>query len=339
MKRVRLGIIGTGLAFRHLHWPALRELKDRFAIVGLCNRTATKAEAIAAEIDPSPIIYTDHRELLARDDLEAVLVAVPIHLTAGIVRDALSRDKHVLQEKPIAVTVAEAQRAIELAADRPVVLMVGENHRYRPRFRQVHRLVQQGVIGRPRLYRLNDLHYRRLRDQYSRTAWRRNGKHDGGYLLDGGIHVIAGMREMVRIRVTSVHGLRASFNPSLSGGQDDTLLLQLTFANGLVGQMALGYSAIDQDARRPKMYGDKGTLVLDPDRKLIELWRVGREAPTETFPMETIENDFKAEWLDFYSAIVEGKTPRCTPEEALADLRILDAGRRSAATGEIIRLV
>lgn len=338
MKRVRLGIIGTGLAFRHLHWPALRELEDRFIIVGLCNRTAAKAEAIAAEIDPSPAIYTDHHELLDRDDLEAVLVAVPIHLTAGIVQDAVVRGKHVLQEKPIAVTVAEGEKSIKLAADHPVVLMVGENVRYRPQFRQVHRLVREGVIGQPKLYRLNDLHYTHPGGQYSLTAWRRKGRHDGGYLIDGGIHIIAGMREMVQSRVTLVHGLTASFNPDLSSRQDDMLLLHLVFDNGLVGQIALGYATIDHDARRPKMYGDRGTLVLDPDKELIELWPVGIEAQTETIPMETIENDFKAEWLDFYSAIVEGKTPYSTPEDALKDLHILDAGRRSAATGETVKL-
>lgn len=338
MEKLRLGVIGTGRVFRHFHWPVLQELENRFSIVALCNRTAAKAEAIAAEMGSSLDIYTDYHELLARDDIEVVLVAVPIPLTARIVQDTIAKGKHVFQEKPIADQVAEGAKSIQLAKDRRVVLMVGENFRYRPEFSQVHRLVQEGLIGQPKLYRLNDLHYTYPGELWSETAWRQKGEHCGGYLIDGGTHIIAGMRETVRSKVRLVHGLTASFNPELLSRQDDTLLLHLVFDNGLMGQMALGYGVIDHDARRPKVYGDKGTLVLDLRQKLIELWPVGKEAKTQTIPMETAGNDFRAEWLEFYSAIVEGKTPYSTPEEALTDLLIIDAGLRSAATGKTIKL-
>jgi predicted dehydrogenase len=144
---------------------------------------------------------------------------------------------------------------------------------------------------------------------------------------------------MVGSKVKLVHGLTASFNPELLGGQEDTLLLHLVFENGLIGQVALGYGTVDRDADRLKMYGDRGTLVLDTDiKKTIEIWPIDRDAPARVIPLETVENPFKAEWLDFYSAITEGKTPRGNPEDALVDLMILDAGRRSAATGKTIEL-
>jgi predicted dehydrogenase len=337
MRKIRLGVVGTGLVFRHCHWPVLREVTDRFDVVALCNRTAAKAEAMAAEMGTSPSLYADYGKLLARDDVEAVLVAVPIALTAEVVHAALSQDKHVFQEKPIAVRVSEGKSAIKLAGEHRVVLFVGENFRYRPEFGQVYRLVQEGAIGRPLLYRLNDLHYRYPDGLWSQALWRQQGEHDGGYLIDGGVHIVAGMCEMVRSRVKLVHGLTASFDPDLSGGQDDTLLLHLVFNNGMVGQVALGYATVDHDARRPKVYGDRGTLVLDPARKRIELWPVGKEAETQTFSTETAD-DFRAEWLDFYSAVAEGKPLHGTSEDALMDLRIIDAGRRSAVTGQTVTL-
>ncbi len=338
MQKVRLGVIGTGLVFRHFHWPVLRELSDRIEIVALCNRTVAKAEDLASQIRTSPDIYTDYHDLIERDDVHAVLVAVPIHLTASVVQDAISNDKHVLQEKPIADQVAMGERSISLAKQRGVVLMVGENFRYRSEFRQVHRLVEDGIIGQPKLYRLNDIHYTYPDGMWSQTPWRHEGKHDGGYLIDGGTHIIAGMSEMVRRKVKLVHGLTASFNPDLLSMQDDTLLLHLVFENGMVGQMALGYGAMDQDARRPKVYGDKGTLVLSPRKKRIELWPVEKDAEIQTIPMETANNDFRAEWLEFHSAVVDGVTPYSTPEESLVDLRIIQAGRQSAATGKTIVL-
>jgi predicted dehydrogenase len=96
---------------------------------------------------------------------------------------------------------------------------------------------------------------------------------------------------------------------------------------------------VDRDADRVKIYGDRGTLVLDTDlNKIIEIWPIDRDAPARVIPLETVDNCFKAEWLDFYSAIAEGKSPRGNPEDALIDLVILDAGRRSAVTGKTITL-
>jgi predicted dehydrogenase len=339
VKRVRLGVIGTGLNFRYDHLPALQELEARFQIVALCNRTSAKAEVIADHLAASPHIYTDHREVLSRDDVEAVLVTVPIHLQSKIAQDAIASGKHVFQEKPIADSVAEGGRAISLAQEHRVVFMVGEDFRYRPEFRQVHRLVQDGIIGQPKLLSLNALDYTHPEDMWPQTSWRQEGKHHGGYLVDGGVHIIAGMREMVGSEVKLVHGLTASFNPELLSQQDDTLLLHLVFENGLVAQTALGYGAIDGDAHRSKMYGDRGTLVLDIGaRRVIEVLPVDTAAETREIPLETAGNRFKAEWLDFYSAIIEGKPPYGTPEEALLDLIVIDAGLRSAASGKTIKL-
>ncbi len=337
-KKIRLGVIGTGLVFQNFHLPSLKELSDSYDIVALCNRTVGKAEQIGRDLETSPRIFADHNALLAQSDIDAVLVSVPIHLLAEITQDAIRQNKHVFQEKPIADKLGDGEKSLALAQKHNVTLMVGENFRYRPEFRQVHRLVQDGLIGKPKLYRLNDLHYTYPGGLWSQTLWRHEGKHDGGYLIDGGTHIIAGMREMVRSKIKFVHGLSLSFYPELLSNQDDSLLLHLVFENGMVGQMALGYGTIDRDARKPKVYGDKGTLVLLPKQKRIEFWPVGKDAETEEFAMDSIDNDFREQWVDFYASVVEGKTPYSTPEDALMDLRIIQAGRHSSATGKTVTL-
>src|SRR5215216_2786121 len=99
---VRLGIIGTGIAVEKLHWPALRQMPDHFDIVAFANHTRPKAEAFAQLAGLSMDNYhTDYAELLARDDVDAVLICLPIPLLYPSTRAALEAGKHVLCEKPV----------------------------------------------------------------------------------------------------------------------------------------------------------------------------------------------------------------------------------------------
>lgn len=337
MNSIRLGVIGTGLVFKYNHLPILKQIPDKFKIVSLCNPRIEKAQQLAQENALDVNFYTDHTQLLKQKDIDAVLVSVPIQILSAITSDALSAGKHVFQEKPIAVNVKSGAQLIESAKKKRLTLIIGENFRYRPEFTQLHNLVKSGLIGKPKLYRLNDLHYTYPGGQWSQTPWRIKGEHDGGYLIDGGPHIIAGMRETVKSKVVLIHGLTASFNPKLLSNQEDTLLLNLVFENGLLGQLALGYATIDSDARKPKVYGTDGTLVMDPGKKVIELLPVDKSAQIKTFPLETA-NDFLLQWVDFYNAITSHAKMYSTPEDALFDLMILDAGRRSAKTGKVIRL-
>ena len=336
MNNIRIGVIGTGLVFKHNHLPLLKQMSEKFKIVSLCNPHAEKAQQIAKENALDVSIYTDHIKMLKQVDMDAVLVSVPIPLLSSITNDALLAGKHVFQEKPISVNVKSGAQSIELAKKKKVTLMIGENFRYRPEFSQIHQIVKSGLIGVPKVYRLNDMHYTYPGGQWSQTPWRIIGKHDGGYLIDGGSHIIAGMRETVKSKVVMIHGLTTSFNPKLLSNQEDTLLLNLVFENGLIGQIALGYGAIDHDARKPKVYGTDGTLILDAGKKLIEFYPVAKSAQVQAFPLQTAD-DFMLQWVDFYNAVTSRAKIYSTPEDALVDLMILDAGRKSAKTGKAIR--
>ena len=335
---VRLGVIGVGLAFRELHLPVLLSRRSRFAVVALTSRSVLSARraaaALKAETGAEPAVFASYEELLASGLCEAVDIAVPIALTAPIARAAIESGCHVFAEKPLADTVAECRGVIEMARARAVTLMVGENFRYQPRFHQCRRLVDQGVIGRPIVYRLNDMHYTALDSKYASTTWRREGVHRGGYVVDGGTHIVAGMRVMVNSPVMEVHGMSACLNPALSNGQPDTLLLQIRFENGVIGQMALGYSGIDHESRKPKIYGDAGTLVLFSDR--IEVW-----APTgdvRTIPVENTSQGFQEEWDDFHAAVTGGAQPAGTAEESLLDLAVIEAGLTAAEERRYVRV-
>src|SRR3712207_113065 len=96
-RAVRLGVIGTGLAVEQLHWPALRRMPDRFQVAAFANHTRPKAEHFARYSGASLDDYhQDYREVLRRDDVEAVLVSLPIPLNYPVARDCLEAGKHVI---------------------------------------------------------------------------------------------------------------------------------------------------------------------------------------------------------------------------------------------------
>lgn len=335
MKSVRVGIIGTGLAAREIHLPVLKKmLTDKFEIVSVFSRNIEKAEAYVKELGANPQIYTDYEAMLSRNDIDAVIIAVPIKFNFTITQAALQQGKHVFLEIPISDNSKDGEALIGLAKKKDKVLLVGEYRRYQKRFYEANRLANSGVIGEPKIYHLNDLHFTNPNGKYAQTLWRQKGEHRGGYLLDGGAHIVAGMRAMVGSKIKSIHALTASLNPKLLGGQADTMYINLLFENGMIGQMALGYATMDKDARRPKIYGEKGTVVMFGDR--FEIWPNDTEKPAEIIQIDSNDDGVTAEFDDFYYAITERRPLRSNPEEALVDLRVIEAGLESSETGAVI---
>src|SRR5215210_2045514 len=130
---LRLGIIGTGLAVEKLHWPALRRLSDRFRVVAFSNRTRPNAEKFASYSGVSIDHYVaEYHDLLKRQDVDAVLISLPIPLNFPVTRAALEAGKHVICEKPAGADEVEGRAFVELATRHPDrCIMIAENWFYR----------------------------------------------------------------------------------------------------------------------------------------------------------------------------------------------------------------
>ena len=267
-----LGVIGPGTAYRSLHLPILATMGATVAwIAGTDEGRLQEARALTENSGAgNPAIYTDYESAISQSSTEAILVAVPMNLTEKVTRDALAAGVPVLAEKPLAETYQGALSLISDFKAAGVPLMVGENFRYQRKFPQIKEIVEAGRIGRPQLYFLNDLHFTPSDGIYAKTTWRRTGNYRGGYLYDGGTHIVAGLRCMVDPEVRSVHALMTSIHPEYLSQQADTLLINLSFVNGMVGHLALGYGVVDRESRTPKIYGEEGTIALT--RTGIELW-------------------------------------------------------------------
>jgi len=340
MELVRIGVIGPGLAFTGLHVPVFAAHPQQFQVAGICGRTIERASEAAYQVGQAlgytPGVFASAGALLERADIDAVDIAVPIHLTAGYVRQALLAGRHVFAEKPVAASVEEGLELMRLAQQQKRVLFIGENFRYQHRFEQVHALVESGLVGEPVLYLLNDLHDTDPTSPYPATSWRREGAHLGGYLVDGGVHTVAGMRSMTRRCISRLSALSASFHPEWLSRQDDTLLVNLSFSDGLVGQLNLGYGAVEREGRQARLYGREGTLVLRS--RYIEIWRRSQERPAETIPLEDNGPGFREEWLDFYAMLVDSHPWQDTALESLRDLQVVLLGMQAARATSVLEV-
>ncbi len=149
VRRLRVGLIGTGIIAQVMHLHFLRELSDRFEIAALCDISADSANACALEYGV-PVVHTDWREML-REPLDAVLV-----LTSGshapIAVEAARAGLHVFVEKPMCFSTREAMEMVDEAMAAGVTLMVGYPKRYDPAFARF--TAEVAALERPRLMRV-----------------------------------------------------------------------------------------------------------------------------------------------------------------------------------------
>jgi predicted dehydrogenase len=325
MKKIHLGLIGAGIAARDLHGPAIKALSDRYNIAAICSRTLDKAQALAAWYGLDVPCTDDWAEILSRADVDAVAAALPISLNAPVVQACVEAGKPVLVEKPIACSVEEAAQVVRLAERRSIPIFVAENFRYSPDLLQAKELIEAGEVGRMALLRYNAIGLMTPDNKYMQTVWRQCPTHLGGFLSDGGVHNVAALR-LLAGHVARVQTFYTTIQPYLAG--TDTMLINLQFVNGLIGQLSLGYGSVDPDGRKVKVYGEDGTVVITRER--IEIWKTDGKQRSE--PVIGPSN-FVSEFIAFYDAVIKGDKSPESARQALADLRVIDAAIRSAENG------
>lgn len=303
MRVLGLGIIGTGLAVKKLHWPALRELTDRFKVIAFCDLEEAHAAEFADYSSVDIARFTkSYRELLQRPDVEAVLISLPIPMAAQVLKHALEAGKHVLCEKPQAATFAEANSLWSVVhAHRNQVLMIAENWFYRDDLRFAMRLLQNGELGR-----IHTASFRRLKQlipregEFSSTPWRWQGAYEGGPHLDGGVHQIAMLR-MLMGDIDTLSGNVQDANTTHGGASQ--LNANLRFCDGAVGNFMLGSPSLEMppDENGIRIYGSEGVMSVNDDRILI--WKDGR---TIRHVINRQDFGYFNEFVNFYEAVVHG---------------------------------
>ncbi|WP_367138386.1 Gfo/Idh/MocA family protein [Saccharothrix sp. HUAS TT1] len=362
-----IGVGMVGHAFMgavHSHaWRSVHRFFDvpltpRLAAVG--GRDAVRTKEAAAKYGWSAV-ETDWRALVARDDVGLVDICTPGDTHAEIAIAALAAGKHVLCEKPLANTVAEAEAmtaAAEEAARRGVRSMVAFNYRRVPAIALARRLVEEGRIGEVRHVRavyLQDW----LSDPESPMTWRlRREKAGSGALGDLGAHIVDAAQYVTGDLITGVSATTETFVRSRPDGDgrgevtvDDAAVFLARFSSGALGTFeATRYALGRKNAMRLEVNGTRGSLAFDfesmnelsvfsaDDGSSAGFRRVLVTEADHPYvgawwpPGHVIgyEHTFTHEAADFLTAIGEGVDPAPSFADGLRVQRVLAAVEESA---------
>lgn len=333
MTTLNLGIIGTGLAVEKLHWPALLALEDRFKVVAFCDINRDNAAHFADYYGADMEQFTrDYHELLARDDVDAVLISLPIPLQGQVLKHALESGKHVLSEKPQGANFEEANALWPTVDAFPnQMLMIAENWFYRDDLRYAMSLLQQGEIGR-----VHTMSFRRLKQliprdgEFSSTPWRWQGAYEGGPHLDGGVHQIAMMR-MLMGDVVRISGEVQDANETHGGPSQ--LSANLRFADDAIGHFLLASPSapMPPDENGMRIYGSNGVMSVNDERILI--WK---DDTTTRHVVEREDFGYINEFQNFYETIVHGAPLIGDFYQSWRGMEFVYLALQSSATGETL---
>ncbi len=311
--RVRLGVIGAGSFTRATHFPVLRRLADHFAVTGVATRSGLSATVAAREIG-APVATSDYRELLARDDVDAVLIATRHDQHARLAIAALQAGKSVLLEKPLAVEQSELDAVLEAIQSSGLPFLVGFNRRFSRGATVLRERVAAHAAPAVIEYRVNAS---------------RGGPNDWSQTAEGGGRAVGEACHMVdflhAVLGQPLEALQVMPRPGESA--DANFSAQLRFRDGSVAHLlytTLGSSALPKE-RVEAFLGDE--VVLVDDFRTVESLKSGLRGK------RSVKSDkgYRDEWLAFYHACTGG-SPLPIPLEQLrsvaeATFRIRDACR------------
>jgi predicted dehydrogenase len=312
---LRVGLLGTGVAAWRLYKPAFEELGARLQLVACANRTRAKASKFAKASGFSRV-EPDAGALFAAADIDAVILSLPIDVQAAFVLEALRSGKAVLSEKPVAASLGEAESLIQAARELPSPWMVGENFAFMSHVRKLEALARTARFGRIRLVETRQMIWMDRTNPYFHTPWRAKPRFAGGFLVDGGVHVAHVVNRCFGApRVTSA--LQANFEPTLE--PIDTAVALLRFESGALGTWTSCFTARDRQGPLLRVLGETANAALYYDRLEVTT------AKGKTTITKSRGDSFAAQFEHFADVVQRGKALDVTPEQALADLRLVSA--------------
>ncbi len=347
--KLKVGLIGCGNVVNYGHRPALTTLPD-VELVALADITPAR-RAIGKEwfnLDDAQL-YADYRDLLAIDEIEAVVIAVPQKFRPPIVLDAFAARKHVLSEKPISNTPAVAHQLVRAGTEADLKMALVHNYHFLPEYRQIKRLLNKGLIGDVRVAML---HFLGVIDYPGAAEYQADWRHTmaagGGVLMDM-IHAVYLAEWLVGGEAQQVMAFVDAPEYALRDPEiEDLALLQIAFPNAYaVIHMAWGegvggadISGSDGQIRmRYKQYQSGGF------NQPVELYSVDSEWNRTDHAIANLEEhmdntarSFTELWADFCTAIREDRQPIAPAAAGARALEIVLGAYASAVTGRVVSL-
>lgn len=345
-KKVRVGIVGTGGIARGRHLPCFKK-NPNVDLVAVTDVVREAVDRAAAEFG-IPSAYTDHHEMFAKEQLDAVVICTPNKYHAPVTIEALERGFHVLCEKPMALDPAEAQTMLDAAKKAGKILSIGHHYRHMAPVRNAHKIIESGELGEIYMVRVSAL---RRRGIPSWGTFHLKDVQGGGAMIDFGVHLL----DMALWLIGNPKPVEVSASLSQRLGTKPNV-------NAWGQWNYKDFTVEDQVAAFIRFEGNKTMMLecswaLNIPESYENVSISGTEAGLDVFPLKVNKAahgmlvHWKPDWMageredagdvqtaDFVNAILEGHQPVVRPEQTLQVTTIIDAMYRSAEQGAAIRL-
>ncbi len=343
INRVKWGVAGSGGIARRRTIPEGITKADHARLVAVYDIDDRINTEVAVEYGAEPAGTLDE---LLRSDIDAVYIASPanMHLVQAIA--CAKAGKHILCEKPLGLTVAEAEKMVEVCRAEGVKLGTGLMMRFMSQHRAALELIENGKLGRPVYARAQ------LSCWYPPIpgAWRQDPSlGGGGSLMDMGSHCL----DLLEMFFGKISGVNCFINNTIQDYRtEDSALVSVIFENGALGTVDTFFCIPDKSSMNSlELYGSAGSIIakgtigqgqagemtafLEEKAGLYDA-RQGREGDEGIFINPEPVNTYRAEIEEFSCAILENRIPSNNYSYGLRNQRLIEACYESARTGRIV---
>lgn len=344
---IRLGIIGYGF-MGYEHYKMLHDFPG-IRIAAICDREPAQLTDVPEGIRS----YNSAAQLLADPEVDTVIISANNNQHLELVCQAAAAGKHIICEKPVAMSLAELDTMEQTVKQAGVCFTVHQQRRFDPDFRTVKNVLESGTLGG--VYTIKSSLYGYNGNMHDWHIYKAEG---GGMLYDWGVHLIDQILWMVPDKVKSVY---ADMRNVINAEVDDYFHIILRFYNKITAHIELGTYYLSQKPdwfeRHWYMGGDKGAMELDgfhPKGAIVRTTRLltgvgkkratGGGGPTRSFgtpdPGLIVTEPLpvaKTEHADYFRNYVKARSGEepflVTIDEVRRSLRVMDAVRESAESG------
>ena len=354
MKTYTVGIVGCGGISRWAHYPFYKNDK-RVKVVAVCDIRKERAEAFVRNFYPEAAVYTDYRDLVAREDIDCVDICTPNYLHSEIAVAAFAHGKNVFSEKPDAVSPEKAIAMKEAAEKAGKLLMVMRNNRFADASAYMKKYIEAGRMGEIYAGRCA---WQRRRGIPGKGGWfTTKAQSGGGPLIDLGVHMIdLAVWLMGNPTPVAVSGntfckfasndvsdsVNSNFGDKKAGGTfdvEDLAMGMIRFDNGAVLQIEFSWASnVKEEHRFVELRGTKaGMLWLDGNT--LEIYSEDDGQLTNTKMAGNLRDDGHVRNLRHFYDVLDGKCEPCfKPQQGVDMIKILSAVYESAKTGQEVKL-
>ncbi len=333
-KALKAALVGVGVAGQVGHIPAWKKLEN-VELVALCDRDLEKATRVAQRFG-IPLATSNFEDILGDPEIDLVDVCTPNFLHAPLTIAALESGKHVLVERPIARTAAEAEKMVKAAEKADRHLACALSHRFREDTKILKRFVDRGELGEVFYSKTGWL---RQRTDWRTEEWRQQKSvSGGGVLMDLGVQMLD--LALYVLGNPKVESVSASAHRAGKAEVEDSLVALLRLEGVGVLNLEVTWGLLmEKDFAYLNLFGHSGAALWNPLRihkgmhgSLVNV------TPAVDSPRNVYKQALDAQIAHFADCVRKGTTPIATGAEMLQVMRLVDAIYRSAEQGKEVRL-